>query len=419
MSSLPHRSEWAWRSRPDRPGRSTHETDLVSDHPRRAAVHRRNLVNPWGMSSSATSPIWVSDNGAGRLTLYNGAGVKTGPGRDHPAATGAPWTGQTGVQSEPSQQTSMVRTSSSRPRMARSPPGPAARRHVVTVNMPRRRSTRALHIVTSASGARSTPRTFTRARSTCSTAASGDDLPGGFVDPNLPAGFAPFGIQNVGGNLIVSYAKQDVRGRGMTMSRVPATALSTCTIRMAPASSGWCRTVRSTRPGALPWRRQLRPVQRRSPDRELRRWDDQCVRSGYRGVPGDPYRCCRQSDRDRGTMGPAVRQWRQRRRDERTVLYGRHPWAGCDRGSWPVRLPDGAGTVLLGGVAAARLRAARLATPAALTLPAASWPGRCPAMMLAVSTPSAVFRFSSTSPGSPGCSAISDPARAAPAGHAS
>lgn len=31
---------------------------------------------------------------------------------------------------------------------------------------------------------------------------------GGFVDPNLPAGFAPFNIQNVGGLLYVTYAKQ-------------------------------------------------------------------------------------------------------------------------------------------------------------------------------------------------------------------
>src|SRR4029077_12751188 len=33
-----------------------------------------NLVNPWGMSSSSTSPIWVSDNGSDQATVYNGAG---------------------------------------------------------------------------------------------------------------------------------------------------------------------------------------------------------------------------------------------------------------------------------------------------------------------------------------------------------
>jgi hypothetical protein len=32
---------------------------------------------------------------------------------------------------------------------------------------------------------------------------------GGFTDPNLPAGYAPFGIRNIDGNLYVSYALQD------------------------------------------------------------------------------------------------------------------------------------------------------------------------------------------------------------------
>ena len=33
--------------------------------------------------------------------------------------------------------------------------------------------------------------------------------PGAFVDPRIPAGFAPFGIQNLAGRIFVSYAKQD------------------------------------------------------------------------------------------------------------------------------------------------------------------------------------------------------------------
>jgi uncharacterized protein (TIGR03118 family) len=43
---------------------------------------------------------------------------------------------------------------------------------------------------------------------------------GGFTDPNIPAGYAPFGIQNIDGNLFVTYAKQnaakhdDVAGAG-------------------------------------------------------------------------------------------------------------------------------------------------------------------------------------------------------------
>src|SRR5205085_6450151 len=34
------------------------------------------LVNPWGIATTPTSPFWVSDNHAGVSTLYDSAGVK-------------------------------------------------------------------------------------------------------------------------------------------------------------------------------------------------------------------------------------------------------------------------------------------------------------------------------------------------------
>jgi uncharacterized protein (TIGR03118 family) len=34
------------------------------------------LINPWGLSRSSSSPWWISDNGTGLSTLYNGAGAK-------------------------------------------------------------------------------------------------------------------------------------------------------------------------------------------------------------------------------------------------------------------------------------------------------------------------------------------------------
>src|SRR3977135_1780545 len=39
------------------------------------AEHRDdNLKNGWGIALSATSPIWVADNGTGMSTLYDGLG---------------------------------------------------------------------------------------------------------------------------------------------------------------------------------------------------------------------------------------------------------------------------------------------------------------------------------------------------------
>jgi uncharacterized protein (TIGR03118 family) len=52
-----------------------HQTNLVSDLPGMAAVTDPNLVNPWGISAGPATPMWVSDNNAGVTTLYNGTGT--------------------------------------------------------------------------------------------------------------------------------------------------------------------------------------------------------------------------------------------------------------------------------------------------------------------------------------------------------
>lgn len=51
-------------------------TNLVSNGAVPAATIDPNLVNPWGLARSATGPFWISDNGTGLSTLYNGAGTK-------------------------------------------------------------------------------------------------------------------------------------------------------------------------------------------------------------------------------------------------------------------------------------------------------------------------------------------------------
>src|SRR3954451_25174746 len=47
------------------------QTNLVSDIAGLAIIEDPNLVNPWGVSHSATSPFWVSDQGTSVSTLYN------------------------------------------------------------------------------------------------------------------------------------------------------------------------------------------------------------------------------------------------------------------------------------------------------------------------------------------------------------
>jgi uncharacterized protein (TIGR03118 family) len=81
-------------ARDNKPTRHYQETDLVSDQSGVAPVTDPHLVNPWGLVASATSPWWISDNGTGLSTLYNGTGaiqslvvtVPNVPGATDPAA---------------------------------------------------------------------------------------------------------------------------------------------------------------------------------------------------------------------------------------------------------------------------------------------------------------------------------------------
>jgi uncharacterized protein (TIGR03118 family) len=53
------------------------QVNLVANTSGVAPVTDPNLVNPWGLSRSSGSPWWISDNGTGLSTLYNGAGAIT------------------------------------------------------------------------------------------------------------------------------------------------------------------------------------------------------------------------------------------------------------------------------------------------------------------------------------------------------
>jgi uncharacterized protein (TIGR03118 family) len=55
------------------------QTNLVSDLPGVATVTDPNLVNPWGISESSSSPFWIADNNSGQSTLYSVPGVNSKP----------------------------------------------------------------------------------------------------------------------------------------------------------------------------------------------------------------------------------------------------------------------------------------------------------------------------------------------------
>jgi hypothetical protein len=59
-----------------------HRTDLTTDSSSVSGAPNVDpqLLNPWGMSRGSGGPWWISDNGAGLTTVYDGAGAPFVPG---------------------------------------------------------------------------------------------------------------------------------------------------------------------------------------------------------------------------------------------------------------------------------------------------------------------------------------------------
>jgi uncharacterized protein (TIGR03118 family) len=66
------------------------QANLVSDLSGVATVTDPNLVNPWGISESSSSPFWFSDNNSGLSTLYQVPGAGTAPVTVNPLAVNIP-----------------------------------------------------------------------------------------------------------------------------------------------------------------------------------------------------------------------------------------------------------------------------------------------------------------------------------------
>ena len=189
--------------------------NLVSDLAGYADHTDTNLVNPWGISFSATSPFWLSDNHSGLSTLYNSSGtpqalVVTVPppaGGTPPASpSGTVWNNTTGF----------FVTGSTLSRFLFSTEDG-------TISAWASGATAVLKVDNSASGAVYKglaigsngvssfiyATDFHNGRVDAFDSNYNPALIGTFVDPTTPAGFAPFNVQNIDGQLYVAYAKQD------------------------------------------------------------------------------------------------------------------------------------------------------------------------------------------------------------------
>jgi uncharacterized protein (TIGR03118 family) len=183
---------------------------LVSDQPGMAPVTDPDLVNPWGLTSSATSPWWVSDNGTDKSTLYRGS-----DGAKQALVVSVPG-GPTGTVFNPT--AGFVLPTGGKALflfdgedgIVRAWNGAQGTTAIVVKD----RSDvgaiyKGLAIADTANGPRLYAADFHNARIDVLDGSFGLVPNSGFDDPSLPQGFAPFNVQVLGDRVFVAYAEQD------------------------------------------------------------------------------------------------------------------------------------------------------------------------------------------------------------------
>jgi uncharacterized protein (TIGR03118 family) len=182
-----------------------------------------DLVNPWGIAFNSAGILWVSDNGTGVSTLYNADGSKV--------PTTVPIVGANGGKGAPTGLVFNTTTDFAVPGFgagafifagldgALSVSNPSTGTATLAVD---RSSEQAEYtgLAMAVNGGANFLYAANFRHAEVDVFDAGFNFVGSFTDPNMSAGFAPFGIANIGGQLYVTFAKQssdsikDVAGVG-------------------------------------------------------------------------------------------------------------------------------------------------------------------------------------------------------------
>ncbi len=187
------------------------QRNLVSDIDGVARITDPNLVNPWGLSFGPATPAWVADNGTDVSTLYSG-GVRKSIPVTLPLVVGIPGGAPTGTVFNPTGGFQVNGTPAHF--LFDSEAGTitawASGTEAVTEATTPDAIYKGLAIATSGSTTLLYAANFHAGTiDVFNDAFAPTTVPGGFTDPNLPAGFVPFNVQEIAGRILVAYAKQD------------------------------------------------------------------------------------------------------------------------------------------------------------------------------------------------------------------
>jgi uncharacterized protein (TIGR03118 family) len=200
-------------------------TNFQSDIPGVAQHVDENLVNPWGMAASANGTIWVSDNGTGVSTLYGQDGtarplVVTIPTAARNRGIGNP----TGVVFNDTEFFQVTKNGTSAPAFfifvsedgsisGWNPTLDQTNAIIAVDNGTNRGRNSAIYKGATLGVADGHNFLYATNFHTGKVETYDENFhqvnPNGFVDPNLPAGYGPFGIRTFNGEVFVTYAKQD------------------------------------------------------------------------------------------------------------------------------------------------------------------------------------------------------------------
>jgi uncharacterized protein (TIGR03118 family) len=211
-------------------------TNFQSDIPGLAAHVDPNLVNPWGMAASSGGTIWVSDNGTGVSTLYQQDGtarplIVTIPTSARNKDGGNP----TGVVFNGTSFFNVTLNGTSRPAVfifvsedgsisGWNPTLDGTHAIIAVDNGTNNGTNRAVYKGATLGVASGHNFLYVTNFHSGHVETYDENFQqvnlNGFADPTIPAGFAPFGIQNLNGQIYVTYALQnkerhdDVKGPG-------------------------------------------------------------------------------------------------------------------------------------------------------------------------------------------------------------
>lgn len=232
-----------------------------------AANSDPNLKNAWGVAFNPNGFVWVTANGTGKSTLYDGDGkpqtlVVTVPApagsQEHSKPTGIVFSGSNDfvvAKNNVSGPSRFIFATEDGTISGWAPNVDLTNAILMVDNSAKEAIYKGLALAANGSGNFLYATDFHNGKiDVFDKDFKPASLSGTFSDPSLPKGFAPFGIQNLQGNLYVTYAKQDadreddVAGRHLGL------------VNVFDANGNLIRRVASGGPLNAPWGLAIAPA---------------------------------------------------------------------------------------------------------------------------------------------------------------